>query len=498
MEPKPHVRSPRSDLRKRLAVREGGDPFANDGPNPKDTSARVFNSPRGNGTATHHQQPLDIELAIAEKMYQTGMTRQLFMKFDRFQTGKLSPGVFQSAVAAMGIMLKDEELNTLLMKYDLDGDGHIWYTEFLKIFDSRLENLHTSSQAAFSSSLTGRSVPGAEEIGHLDTDLHRSKEQRVREGIETMREKMEARNGNLRRGFMELDENSDGRISLRELISGVVALGFPHDLCTQNEVLEYASSFANTRPGTLNYSEFVQLFLPQNTVAGSAVFPATTSRPIEPASPRKVTQRPEFIQFKTSLKSLRMKDLFFSFDTGRSGLVPVEDLLTDFRRRGLSASVCEDPSLMDYILSFGVRNPGYLTFSEFVQFIQSDPSGESSAPSLPSKVAPTRRQKERESIPKDASAEEAVSLIKARLTGQARRLREIFDEYDLDRDGTASADDIVAAMDRMNIDVEPVTVRRITGLFRVKVSNSVFVGMGGAFHVFSLLSSIPLLPVPFV
>ena len=70
----------------------------------------------------------DIEM-VQQKLRATDL-EGFFKRMDKDNNGYLSVNEFRDAVQEMGFQLTEQEIITIVRRYDLDGDGSISYPEF--------------------------------------------------------------------------------------------------------------------------------------------------------------------------------------------------------------------------------------------------------------------------------------------------------------------------------------------------------------------------------
>ena len=68
---------------------------------------------------------------IRDSSHSESSLRLLFRKFDRDRSGRISSSEFRRAFADMGLRVAHHEVEKLIERLDVDGDGHINYDDFI-------------------------------------------------------------------------------------------------------------------------------------------------------------------------------------------------------------------------------------------------------------------------------------------------------------------------------------------------------------------------------
>ena len=72
-------------------------------------------------------------MVTAVKEQQAKMLREHFKAFDKDGNGLISPSELKQSMSDMGQELSAEEIDEMIKKVDIDGDGHLNYNEFIKL-----------------------------------------------------------------------------------------------------------------------------------------------------------------------------------------------------------------------------------------------------------------------------------------------------------------------------------------------------------------------------
>ena len=72
-------------------------------------------------------------MATTLKDQQANMLREHFKAFDKDGNGLISPSELKQAMSDMGQELSSAEIDEMIKKVDIDGDGHLNYNEFIKL-----------------------------------------------------------------------------------------------------------------------------------------------------------------------------------------------------------------------------------------------------------------------------------------------------------------------------------------------------------------------------
>eukprot|EP00092_Neocalanus_flemingeri_P041456 GFUD01045142.1.p1 GENE.GFUD01045142.1~~GFUD01045142.1.p1 ORF type:complete len:148 (+),score=67.98 GFUD01045142.1:62-505(+) len=134
--------------------------------------------------------------------------KEAFDEFDKDGSGAISSKELLGVMRAMGQNPTEDELNSLVMEVDLDGNGTIEFPEFL--------------------------------------EMMKQKANEVDQGAE------------LREAFKIFDRDKDGFISTKELKKVTTMLG---TMLTKEEVEEFMAEADVDGNGRLDYDEFVKMLL---------------------------------------------------------------------------------------------------------------------------------------------------------------------------------------------------------------------------------------------
>jgi hypothetical protein len=67
----------------------------------------------------------DVENFISARLYQLGCGKDIFQRFDAHNTHTVTAQEFRASCALVGIGLNQQEVDSLVQKYDSQGDGSI-------------------------------------------------------------------------------------------------------------------------------------------------------------------------------------------------------------------------------------------------------------------------------------------------------------------------------------------------------------------------------------
>jgi EF-hand domain-containing protein 1 len=86
--------------------------------------------------ANAEEYPQSDVFAIIKKMQEMMPNEEAikrgFIKFDKDSSGTLSVMEFREAALSLGVQLSEQEVLTIVRRYDLDGDGVVSYPEFVR------------------------------------------------------------------------------------------------------------------------------------------------------------------------------------------------------------------------------------------------------------------------------------------------------------------------------------------------------------------------------
>eukprot|EP00091_Calanus_sinicus_P011141 TRINITY_DN2533_c1_g1_i3.p1 TRINITY_DN2533_c1_g1~~TRINITY_DN2533_c1_g1_i3.p1 ORF type:complete len:149 (-),score=61.23 TRINITY_DN2533_c1_g1_i3:31-477(-) len=134
--------------------------------------------------------------------------KQAFDEFDEDGSGEISTKELLGVMRAMGQNPTEEELNTLVMEIDVDGNGIIDFEEFVAMMKMKAHEVDDEAD--------------------------------------------------LRQAFQMFDSNHDGFIDMRELRQVAVMLG---TMLSREEVDEFMAEADKDGNGKLDYDEFLKMLL---------------------------------------------------------------------------------------------------------------------------------------------------------------------------------------------------------------------------------------------
>ncbi|KAI6693319.1 hypothetical protein NL676_021029 [Syzygium grande] len=62
--------------------------------------------------------------------------KEAFKVFDKDQNGHISPSELRNVVINLGEKLTEEEVQQMISEADLDGDGQVYFEEFVKLMST--------------------------------------------------------------------------------------------------------------------------------------------------------------------------------------------------------------------------------------------------------------------------------------------------------------------------------------------------------------------------
>ncbi|XP_020372348.2 EF-hand calcium-binding domain-containing protein 6 [Rhincodon typus] len=168
--------------------------------------------------------------------------RKEFQELDPYSTGFVSKEEFKDILTELCMNLNEYECEMLAKKFEINGDGRVYYVDFLKPFAMRRQQWRGGSNM-----LAVLQHPNTHFTDHQGTGL---------DNITTrLRKKLKGEWKSLRRAFKKLDNTSSGYLSLPEFRA---VLKLCDLLLNEDEVYHVMSKFDENMEGKINYKKFLE------------------------------------------------------------------------------------------------------------------------------------------------------------------------------------------------------------------------------------------------
>ncbi|XP_048383672.1 EF-hand calcium-binding domain-containing protein 6 [Stegostoma tigrinum] len=168
--------------------------------------------------------------------------RKEFQELDPYSTGFVSKEEFKDILTELCVNLNEYECEMLAKKFEINGDGRVYYVDFLKPFAMRRQQWREGSNM-----LAVLQHPHTHFTDHRGTGL---------DSITTrLRKKLKGEWKSLRRAFKKLDNTSSGYLSLPEFRA---VLKLCDLLLNEDEVYHIMSKFDENMEGKINYKKFLE------------------------------------------------------------------------------------------------------------------------------------------------------------------------------------------------------------------------------------------------
>jgi len=330
-----------------------------DGPSTRGGSRSGGSRSGGSRSGSKWSDVLDEELRrrIEDAKWTGESLRQLFRKFDRDGSGKISVREFKEVFAEMGIPSKYADVEDLVRKIDRDGDGYVNYQEFV---DAALPKRSGRNDSRYNDD-RGRDRDGGRDRGR-DRDVDRDRDRGRERGRQD-----DQRGGNrksrgkpitdilddklcelirnaswnrdsLRKLFEKFDKDRSGRITSSEFKRAFEGLGFS---TSQYDVENLMRRIDADGDGSIDFNEFVNAAL--RPAGGGKSGSSGSYRHYAAAVDEKLRKLVRDAKFSEAA----IKKLFSKFDRNGSGSITVGEFKRGFMEMGIQTSTKEITDLID-------------------------------------------------------------------------------------------------------------------------------------------------------
>lgn len=296
----------------------------------------------------------------------------------------------------MGIFLYDDEVETLVAKYDTDGDGSLDYSEFVRCAGRVPSHMYSASD--YDNALAGRPAP----VPHTQFVLEESKEDHLANLCESIRAKLEGFSG-ARDAFLALNRLGDAQLTVQELRRGLASRGLR---VSTEDLRALTRPYMKTDPHKryLTVGEFSS-FLQGDRWHGEAVPVAARGKQL-PAS----TPLPKALQMIVDAVRLAGKsalETFDTFDSDGDGSVTPAELRRALQHWGhfVDMALC-----VALVKRFDVTHSGTLNYRELVKLL-----GSAAPTAVQTQPAPAAAAQ--------GDARATSSLVRSKAAASARRRR---------------------------------------------------------------------------
>ncbi len=290
--------------------------------------------------------------------------------------------------------MHDHEVESIVAKYDTDGDGTLDYSEFVRCAGRVPEHMYSASD--YDSALAGRPAP----VPQTDFELEESKEEYLANLCESIRLKLGEYRGP-REAFLALNRLGDAQLTVQELRRGLASRGLrisTEDL--RSLVRPYMKTDARRR--YLTVGEF-SAFLDGDRWSGEAI-PVAARRNQLPSS----TPLPKALQMIVDAVRMAGKsalETFRAFDGDGDGSVTPAELRRALQHWGqyVDLRLC-----VALVKRFDVTKTGTLNYRELVRLLAAAGAPEDAPPAASAA---------------DGTSRSTSSLVRNKAAASARRRR---------------------------------------------------------------------------
>jgi Ca2+-binding EF-hand superfamily protein len=396
----------------------------------------------------------NIETALSEKLYERHTSeRAFFLRFDSKHSGYLTCAQFRAAVAMAGVNASDSEMNALIRKYDTNGNGTINYEELLRYLQAKREIPRSTSADAFTVSAAQRRLVAPSDQANF---LHAVKveepvNQRIARGLELMRDHVHTKKSNPHHFFQSL-QNAHRVVLINELIPLLTAkLGFPQNLCSNEELRMAATQFSQTQPGYLTYPEFLSFFMGDSSseMKNTIVLPSTIVQTEKHYLPY---DSPALLDALLKINNSNTRQFFKRCDNDGDGLINTSELISGMIEVGLSPALMQDEAFRAFLESFTKKKNGLFSYSEFMRLLNSRLNGQSTKGN--GDLTQTFEIKSRAQIPVDCYDLPTIMeiIIRHFKAHNNLSLETALKQFDLDCDGKLDENELYSALRGLGVD----------------------------------------------
>ena len=278
--------------------------------------------------------------------------RQLFSRFDRNRTGRITRSEFQRAFAELGLAAPAKEVQQLIDSLDSNGDGMVSYGEFVSA-------VHGGG---------GRSL----RAGGRGTGKWPAFSDRLSRIIRQLASDRKWERNSLRRIFEDFDRDRSGFITRSEFRRGFDKLRVNADETDLDELMRAVDT---NRDGRISYKEFVDLVYRQQSYDSSRSLLTSTSSSSSSMTDILDNTLRDMIRKASWHSERKLHDLFREFDRDESGRITRAQFRKAFSRMGLRASNVDVDRLVDRL---DRDNSGDISYREFVKAALEGPNSDTS------------------------------------------------------------------------------------------------------------------------
>eukprot|EP00945_MAST-04E_sp_MAST-4E-sp1_P007574 g7574.t1 len=285
---------------------------------------------------------------ILDKAIASGLDfNDMFDEFDENKDGKISSDEFAKALKKLGFHAENDEMNILMLRFDVNEDNTITISEFIDFAKDAKGSLANKKLVAVEKRLK-KIIDKAEDKGMSVRDI-----------------------------FKHFDKNDDGKITKNEWTDALGELGIDVTDAEADLVLNHLDSNHN---GKLSLKEFARFVTGKDEKESSG---ADGSNP----KIRQLEKRLVAIFKKAEKKGMDVKDVFSHFDKDGRGEVDDRDFEDALEELGFRASRWELDTL---VKKFDSNGDGYVSIAEFTDFAMNAVDGKVSLSKSKNGRAPAR------------------------------------------------------------------------------------------------------------
>jgi len=403
----------------------------------------------------------DLESLLYDRMQAAGEDKSLWLRWDTKATGSVTAGQFKASVAALGMLLTEEELAALISKFPSSTiEGGLCYHDLYRYLQAQAETPRSTAQSSYNPALLNRPSTSGKAFATLLAGLQPdSVEARLARGLKALRESMYQKSSNFHDLFLALQNKQTKLVAINDLIPHLTRLGFPRDLCTEQELHDVASLSSHKTPGSLTYGEFLAfctghdaLSLAPGTAGSGGAGANDGSLKATPPGP---LDSPALLNALMKINNLNLRKVFKECDTDNDGLITTAQLAQGLiEQGGLHPSVASDPAFLGYAETYCQRKPGHFGYAEFLKFVNTRSMGNTGPISgLPLQLHASASAAVR--IPEEATPASMLEAVVKALRGSQVSVESVFQQFDCDFDGHLDEAEFYLGLSSLGFSLSP-------------------------------------------
>jgi len=288
--------------------------------------------------------------------------RDSFRALDRNLDGVLDKGEFTQFLESTGVDFTEDDLNAVWNRVDVDNDGRVKFTEFMKTMD--MDNVD-------------KSYVGKKQQDHGDKT--RFSQRKLRNKLNDF---WTTHGQNAKLAFRLLDTNGDGKVDVKEAVDLIKTLNLG---ASEDDIYGLLRSWDTDGSGTLDYNEFFVKMSEDETFDGEYnAFMARSYKLYyedekEEKKQRQMSHR-DLVTAKKVMKKFSQAmnahfhnntDGFRYLDDNKDGVVSNEEFNEKLLKMDLN---CSQQDLRTFVEYCDSNNNGYIDLVDFIHKFESQNS----------------------------------------------------------------------------------------------------------------------------